>query len=40
MLTGAQGCDSAAYCGPFQKHYFNYYWEDSLRMAPRECWNM
>jgi len=35
-----QLCDSAAYCGPFRKHYFNNYWEDSLRMAPTECRNM
>jgi hypothetical protein len=39
MLIGVQVCDSAAYCGPFQKHYFNNCWEDFLRMAPRECRN-
>jgi len=39
MLIGALVCDSAVFCGPFQKHYFNY-WEESLRMATRECQNM
>ena len=39
-MLGVQVCDSAAYCGPFQKHYFNNYWQDSLRMAPTECRNM